>query len=46
MLQSIVKKFAQIVTPQSGGSGAVRHLIEIILKRQNRWEEILEIYTM
>lgn len=42
----IVKKFAQIVTPQSGGNGAVRHLIEIILKRQNRWEEILESYTI
>ncbi|ADR19342.1 KdsC family phosphatase [Calditerrivibrio nitroreducens] len=42
----VVKRFAQIVTPQMGGQGAVRHLIEIILKRNNKWEEIVSTYSI
>lgn len=42
----VVKRFAQIVTPQSGGQGAVRHLIEIILKRNGKWEEIVNAYSI
>jgi len=42
----IVKKYVQIVTPQSGGNGAVRHLIEIILKRNDKWEEVVSSYYL
>lgn len=42
----VVKRFAQIVTPQTGGNGAVRHLIEIILKRNVKWEEIVNSYSI
>src|SRR5258708_5868799 len=39
-----VKALAHYVTSQPGGSGAVREVIEIILKAQGMWEEILKKY--
>jgi 3-deoxy-D-manno-octulosonate 8-phosphate phosphatase (KDO 8-P phosphatase) len=41
-----VKRIAHYVTEASGGSGAVREVIEIILKAQNRWGEILRHYEV
>jgi 3-deoxy-D-manno-octulosonate 8-phosphate phosphatase (KDO 8-P phosphatase) len=35
---------AQYVTRLSGGNGAVRETIEVILKAQRRWEELIRSY--
>ena len=37
-----VKQTADIVTLASGGKGAVREVVEIILKSQGKWEAVLE----
>ena len=34
------------VTPSPGGSGAVRDVIELLLKAQNRWTEIMAKYEI
>lgn len=39
-----VKKRAVYVTEKSGGEGAVREVIEYILKVQGKWEKILNSY--
>jgi len=39
-----VKAVAHYVTQAQGGAGAVREVVEILLKAQNRWREILEHY--
>ena len=39
-----VKRQAHYVTSQPGGNGAVREVIELILKAQGMWEEILRKY--
>ena len=39
-----VKQHARYVTVQPGGQGAVREVIELILKAQGLWEEILKKY--
>lgn len=39
-----VKEAAHIVTNKKGGRGAVRELIELILKTQGRWDEVLARY--
>lgn len=39
-----VKQRARYVTVQPGGQGAVREVIELILKAQGLWEEILNKY--
>jgi 3-deoxy-D-manno-octulosonate 8-phosphate phosphatase (KDO 8-P phosphatase) len=39
-----VKQQARYVTVQPGGQGAVREVIELILKAQGLWEEILTKY--
>ncbi|MCU1273552.1 MAG: 3-deoxy-D-manno-octulosonate 8-phosphate phosphatase, YrbI family [Bryobacterales bacterium] len=39
-----VKRQAYYVTGQPGGSGAVREVIELILKAQGCWDEILRKY--
>ena len=41
-----VKKCAQLVTKAGGGQGAIRELIEAILKSQNRWQEMLQAYSL
>jgi 3-deoxy-D-manno-octulosonate 8-phosphate phosphatase (KDO 8-P phosphatase) len=37
-----VKKIAHYITTNTGGAGAVREVIEIILKTQGRWDNIIE----
>jgi 3-deoxy-D-manno-octulosonate 8-phosphate phosphatase (KDO 8-P phosphatase) len=39
------KSYSHLVTAREGGRGAVREVIEIILKTQNKWEEALKRYT-
>ena len=41
-----VKPIAHYVTQASGGHGAVREVIEILLKAQGRWSEILRHYEV
>lgn len=38
------KEFAHLVTRASGGNGAVRETVEIILKAQNRWAQLVRAY--
>lgn len=39
-----VRKEAHYVTNHSGGSGAARELIEMILKAQNKWSQVMARY--
>jgi YrbI family 3-deoxy-D-manno-octulosonate 8-phosphate phosphatase len=39
-----VKAAARYVTRRAGGNGAVREVVELILKSQGRWEEAIERY--
>jgi 3-deoxy-D-manno-octulosonate 8-phosphate phosphatase (KDO 8-P phosphatase) len=39
-----VKALARYVTKASGGEGAVREVIELVMKAQGLWREILEHY--
>ncbi|HYP26396.1 MAG TPA: HAD hydrolase family protein [Blastocatellia bacterium] len=39
-----VKQFSHLVTKRKGGRGAVREVIEMILKAQGRWDEALARY--
>ena len=41
-----VKHIAHYVTAAKGGQGAVRETIELILKAQGRWQEILKHYEV
>ncbi len=41
-----VKKAAHYVTQVPGGEGAVREVVELLLKAQNRWCEILKHYEI
>jgi 3-deoxy-D-manno-octulosonate 8-phosphate phosphatase (KDO 8-P phosphatase) len=41
-----VKKAAHYVTQVPGGEGAVREVVELLLKAQNRWGEILRHYEI
>ena len=38
-----VKKAAKYITQNTGGHGAVREVVELILKTQGRWQEILDL---
>lgn len=38
------REHAHYVTTLAGGSGAVREVIELILKAQNRWSELISVY--
>ncbi|RME81797.1 MAG: 3-deoxy-D-manno-octulosonate 8-phosphate phosphatase, partial [Planctomycetota bacterium] len=38
-----VKNMAAYITRKNGGNGAVREVVELILKAQNRWLEVLEL---
>lgn len=40
-----VRKAANFVTKTAGGHGAIRELVETILKAQNRWQELLQAYV-
>jgi 3-deoxy-D-manno-octulosonate 8-phosphate phosphatase (KDO 8-P phosphatase) len=39
-----VRATAHLVTKHRGGRGAVRELIEFVLKAQNRWDDVIEKY--
>ena len=39
-----VKQYAQLVTNHAGGNGAVREVVEYILKAQGKWEGIINTY--
>jgi 3-deoxy-D-manno-octulosonate 8-phosphate phosphatase (KDO 8-P phosphatase) len=39
-----VKKEAHYVTPHNGGEGALRDAVEFILKAQEKWKRVVEIY--
>ncbi len=41
-----VKRIAHYVTKAAGGQGAVREVVELLLKAQGYWEEILAKYEM
>lgn len=40
-----VKTASHLITQRSGGRGAVREVIELILKAQGQWDTLLERYT-
>jgi len=40
-----VKRIAHYVTQHAGGAGAVRETVELVLKHQGRWDDILARYT-
>lgn len=39
-----VKKYADYITEKSGGHGAVREVVELILKVNGQWEEIIKYF--
>jgi len=39
------KQYSHFVTKRAGGQGAVREVIEIILKAQDKWEEAIARYV-
>jgi 3-deoxy-D-manno-octulosonate 8-phosphate phosphatase (KDO 8-P phosphatase) len=41
-----VKREAHYITAAKGGDGAVREVVELLLKAQNRWQEILQHYEI
>jgi 3-deoxy-D-manno-octulosonate 8-phosphate phosphatase (KDO 8-P phosphatase) len=41
-----VKAIAHYVTRNAGGQGAVREVVELLLKAQNLWPEILKHYEV
>jgi 3-deoxy-D-manno-octulosonate 8-phosphate phosphatase (KDO 8-P phosphatase) len=41
-----VKRAAHLVTKVPGGEGAVREVVELLLKAQGRWQEILDHYEV
>ena len=41
-----VKEYADYVTEASGGNGAVREVVEYILKRTGRWNELMQRYLV
>jgi 3-deoxy-D-manno-octulosonate 8-phosphate phosphatase (KDO 8-P phosphatase) len=41
-----VKREAHYVTKASGGSGAVREVVELLLKARGTWGEILKHYEI
>ena len=41
-----VKQAAHHVTEKCGGDGAVREVVELLLKAQNHWDAILQHYEI
>ncbi len=39
-----VKALAHYITKVRGGKGAVREIVELILKSQDKWQEVLNLY--
>jgi 3-deoxy-D-manno-octulosonate 8-phosphate phosphatase (KDO 8-P phosphatase) len=44
--REIIKPFAHFVTEAKGGHGAVREVVELILKAQGKWNDVLKKYSM
>jgi len=40
-----VKSLAAYITQQAGGRGAVREVVELILKAQNKWADLIQEYS-
>lgn len=40
-----VREAADLVTVKAGGAGALREIVEAILRAQGRWDEVLRRYT-
>src|SRR5262249_54519006 len=40
-----VKEYAHYITRHEGGRGAVREVVELILKAQDKWTELMQRYT-
>ena len=40
-----VKRAAHYVTRQSGGHGAIREMVELILKAQSKWDQVIADYS-
>jgi 3-deoxy-D-manno-octulosonate 8-phosphate phosphatase (KDO 8-P phosphatase) len=38
------REHAHYVTQRAGGNGAVREVIELVLKAQNRWTDLIRVY--
>jgi 3-deoxy-D-manno-octulosonate 8-phosphate phosphatase (KDO 8-P phosphatase) len=41
-----LKRYADYTTTRSGGSGAVREVIELLLKASGRWDSLMERYLI
>ena len=41
-----LKKYADFITQQTGGNGAVAEVIEHLLKKKMKWEELMERYRV
>ena len=41
---SEIRDAADFVTVNNGGSGAVRELVEVLLKQSGEWENLVEIH--
>lgn len=41
-----LKRYADYVTDKAGGEGAVREVIDLILKRSGRWQALMERYLV
>jgi 3-deoxy-D-manno-octulosonate 8-phosphate phosphatase (KDO 8-P phosphatase) len=41
-----VKRAAHYVTTASGGRGAIREVVELLLQAQGRWSDILKKYEV
>lgn len=41
-----IKKLAAYITLKEGGRGAVREVVELILKSQDKWDEVLKGYDV
>jgi 3-deoxy-D-manno-octulosonate 8-phosphate phosphatase (KDO 8-P phosphatase) len=39
-----IKRYVHYITKRRGGDGAVREVTELILKSQNRWDEVVKRY--
>lgn len=41
-----VKQFAHYITDKKGGRGAIREVVELILKSQEKWDDIIKKYLI
>jgi 3-deoxy-D-manno-octulosonate 8-phosphate phosphatase (KDO 8-P phosphatase) len=40
-----IKEICDYISPYNGGYGAVRDIVEYILKKQEQWDKVLKIFT-